>query len=122
MHRNVAPRSVTRTVRFENLETRTLFSGMDYDGASTLNITGTTGSDTIELDVTDWPSVRDWHLELNGEPDSVQSPLITHVNILGDGGNDKIKIVGLPPGVFAKVFTGSGNDSLTVEEMSVGDV
>src|SRR5205809_191606 len=112
MHRNVAS-----FVRFENLETRTLFSGLDYDGAETLNITGTTGSDKIELDVTDFSNVRNWHVEINGEPDSVQTPLITRVNILGNGGNDKITIVGLPAGVFAKVYTSGGNDSLTVEEM-----
>jgi Ca2+-binding RTX toxin-like protein len=66
--------------------------------------------------------VRNWHVEINGEPDSVQTPLITHVNILGNGGNDKITIVGLPAGVFEKVYTAGGNDSLTVEEMSLGDV
>src|SRR5947208_2985812 len=111
MHRNVA----TTAICFENLETRRLFSGVDYDGASTLNITGTTGTDKIELDVSDYSNVRDWHVEINGEPDSVQTPLITRVNILGNGGNDKITIHGLPPGVFAKVYTKGGNDSLTVQ-------
>src|SRR4051812_46367906 len=96
----------------EPLEPRTLCSGgsVDYDGSSQLTIEGTSGSDHIEVDVTDWenPQLRDWHVEFNGESHSFPTPLIMNLKIDGLGGNDHISLNGLPTGVYTHVTTGSG--------------
>src|SRR6185369_11813868 len=84
----------------EPLEPRTLMSGgsVDYHDVAYLTIQGTSGSDNIEVDVTDWtnPQVRDWHVEFNGESYSFDTPLIMNLDIHGNGGNDHISLNGIP--------------------------
>src|SRR4051812_11382455 len=106
-------RPIHHKTAVELLEPRMLRSGGDVDwhDKAYLTITGTTGSDQIEVDVTDWtnPQLRDWHVEFNGESHSFPTPLIMNLQINGMGGNDHIKLNGLPTGVYTHVTTGSGN-------------
>jgi Ca2+-binding RTX toxin-like protein len=112
----------------ESLETRTLFSGSaTYHDMVYLDIKGTSGSDTIELDMTlattgDGKTMRVWTAFVNNQYYEFVTDLINTIKIDTYGGKDTIELFGMASGSYTKITTADGNDTLKVRQQEGGQM
>jgi Ca2+-binding RTX toxin-like protein len=91
----------------EGLEARTLFAGITLAGDGTLNVVGTTGNDTISVNLTGGQVVA----KLNATTKSFAVAAVKKLSLSGDAGADNIS-VGNTVSVPATIKGGAGNDTL----------
>ena len=91
----------------EGLELRTLFAGISLAGDGTLSVVGTTGNDTISVNLSGMQVVA----KLNATTKSFAKASVKKLSLAGDAGADNIS-VGATLVVPATIKGGPGNDTL----------
>jgi Ca2+-binding RTX toxin-like protein len=112
----------------ESLETRRLFSGSaTYHDMVYLDVKGTAGNDTIEVDMTlvttsDNKTMRVWDAFVNNQHYQFVTELITNITVDTYGGKDTIDLFGMSSGSHTKITTTDGNDSVKVQQQEGGQM
>lgn len=100
------------TASIESLEARTLRSA--DPSVDTLVIVGTTGSDQINVTVSEYTSGRVVNWWVNGHHQQRSSPFFEHVKIVDPSGNDRYTLESGPVGVDFQVLDVTGDDHCQV--------